>query len=354
MKFLVISLAGNGDTLFATPLIHELRIAFPEAQIDAFVLRRAARELLERNPHLNRIHQHNLLTAGRVESLRFLMRLRRERYDVSFNTHPQSRIHYRFVARLIGARQRLSHRYDHSGWLDTLLINRSVAQNYERHAIDNNLDLMGLIGVKPALPRHEYELFLAPADEQWAEEFLRRHQLSQRPRLGIHVGSGGTKNLALRRWPVDHYVALIERLGKERPEIAVLLFGGPDEEKDHGAIMARANPNQVFIAQSTNFLQTAALAGKCAAFLSVDTALMHVAAARRVPRQFVIETPTWNKLIEPYQNPFTLIRNPSIGGRHLEYYRYDGKGIRGSAEELRRCMASVSVESVYAALREAL
>ena len=74
---------------------------------------------------------------------------------------------------------------------------------------------------------------------------------------------------------------------------------------------------------------------------------MHLAAAVNVRNQVVIETPTWNKPIEPYGNPFVLVKNPAVAGRNLEFYRYDGRGIRGSDEELRRCMARVTVESVF-------
>jgi ADP-heptose:LPS heptosyltransferase len=51
MNILVISLAGIGDTLFATPLIHELRANFPAANIDALVLWTGSKHLLEGNPH---------------------------------------------------------------------------------------------------------------------------------------------------------------------------------------------------------------------------------------------------------------------------------------------------------------
>jgi hypothetical protein len=79
---------------------------------------------------------------------------------------------------------------------------------------------------------------------------------------------------------------------------------------------------------------------------------MHVATAMNVRNQVVIETPTWNKPIEPYGHPFVLVKNPAVAGRNLEFYRYDGRGIRGSDEELRRCMESVTVESVFDAINK--
>ena len=354
LKLLVISLAGIGDTLLATPLIHELRANFPAGQLDAVVLWAGSRDLLEGNPHLNRVFQKNLIKATKLETLRFLRPLRETRYDVSINTHPQSRIHYRLLARLIGARRRLSHRYECAGALDRWLVNELLPQDYERQSVDQNLDFLRVLGTKPVLPRHEMEIFLSEAEHQWAAEFIRSHRLEDRRRLGLHIGSGGTKNLALKRWPLEHYVELLGKVRMTWPDLAVLLFGGPDEETELGKVQAADNSRLVLRVRSENLRQAAALMQRCSAFLSVDTALMHLAAAVKVPRQIVIEAPTFNKTNEPYGNGFTLVRNPAVAGRNLEYYRYDGQGIKGTRDELIRCMASVKPEMVYEALKQAL
>jgi hypothetical protein len=89
-------------------------------------------------------------------------------------------------------------------------------------------------------------------------------------------------------------------------------------------------------------------------FLSVDNAMMHFAAAMKVPRQVLIESMAFGPTLEPYGRPYRLVENPAVHGRNLEYYRYDGKGIRGSEAELRRIMAAVTVEAVFAAVTETL
>ena len=106
MNILVISLAGIGDTVFATPLIHELRANFPEAAIDALVRWNGSKDLLEANPHLNSVYQKDFVTASKVESFKLLWQLRKRSYDISINTHPQSRVIYRAVARHQCARAR--------------------------------------------------------------------------------------------------------------------------------------------------------------------------------------------------------------------------------------------------------
>src|SRR5437867_3213570 len=150
MDILVISLAGIGDTLFAIPLIHELRANLPDTTLDALVLWKGSQDLLSGNPHLNTIYQKNLMAVGKAASLEFLWPLRKKHYDVSINTHPQSRVHYRIVSRIINARKRLSHEYDNVSALDHLLVNQSIKQDYQRHSIENNLAFLGLLGLKPA------------------------------------------------------------------------------------------------------------------------------------------------------------------------------------------------------------
>ena len=340
-------MAGIGDTLLATPLIHELRANFPDAAIDALALWPGSKDLLENNPHLNRIYQRNLIKAGKLEAFRLLWSLRRERYDVSINTHPQSRMHYRIAARIAGAILRISHEYECSNWLDRKLVNKVLPQDYSRHSIENNFDVLPLLGAKVKLPSHEVEIFLTPGEETFADEFLVKNKLAGKKILGVHVGSGGTKNLPLKRWPLKHYAGLVRKLTKERPDIRVLLFGGPEETKDHQVVLAQSDLDLTLEAKTQNLRQTAALMKRCSAFLSVDTALMHIAAAMKVPNQIVIEAPTLNATNLPYGNPFTLVKNPVIAGRNLDYYRYDGGDIKGTREELLACMASVKIEDVF-------
>lgn len=340
-------MAGIGDTLIATPLIHELRANFPDATIDVLAMWAGSKDLLENNPHVNKVYQKNLIKGGKLEGLRFLWSLRKNHYDVSINTHPQSRAHYRIAAWLAGATTRISHVYECSSRLDQWLVNQTLPQDYTRHSIENNLDVLPLLGAKKKLPAHDMEIFLTAYEEEWADEFIAKHKLAGQKMLGIHVGSGGTKNLPLKRWPLKNYAGLVRRLNKERPDLRVLLFGGPEETKDHQVVLAQSNRELTLEAKTNNLRQTATLMKRCRAFLSVDTALMHIAAAVKAPNQIVIEAPTLNATNLPYGNKFTLVPNPMVNGRGLNFYRYDGGDIKGSREELIAVMNSVKIEKVF-------
>ena len=354
MKILVISLAGIGDTLFATPLIHELRLNFPHATIDALVLWNGSRDLLQGNPHLNTVFQKNLIKDPALGNLQFLLQLRNRRYDFSLNTHPQSRIQYRGVAKLINARRRVSHSYDHPPFLDRFLATDFVPQDYYLHCVENNLNLLRVLDGKSRLSNHEYELFLDADDAGWARHYLGANDLVGKILLGFHVGSGTTKNLALRRWPLEHFASLIQKINSAFPDVRMLLLGGPEETKDHQWLLKQAPPGSVLAPETQNLRQAAALLQASRVFVSVDTALMHVAAAAKVPHHICIETPSFNQTVEPYGRPFVMIKNPMLNGRHLDFYRYDGQGIKAGPEEMKQLMASVTVEAVFGAVSAAV
>jgi ADP-heptose:LPS heptosyltransferase len=355
MKILLIAMSGIGDTLIATPLIHELRANFPGAQLDVLVMHAPAKDLLEGNPHINRVHQKSVFRDGTFKMLPFLWKLRGEHYDVSLNAHTQGRLAYRGVAALIGAKRRVGHAYDNTGWLDrACFMHAMIPEDYGAHSIENNNRLLPLIGAKPMLASHEMELYLTSAEEKFAREFIATNRLESEHVLGVHIGSGATKNLALKRWSLPNYIDLLKRLTNAQPQLAVLLFGGAEEREPHARIRAEVPRSSIFFPETRNFRQAAALMKHCHAFLSVDTALMHLAAAMKVPNQIVLEAPTLNPTNVPYGNPFKVIRNPIVNGRNLEYYRYNGKPIQGTDAELIAAMASIRVEDVYSAVVESL
>jgi len=350
MNVLVISFAGIGDSLLATPLIRALSEQLPASKIDIFVRWRGSNDLLQGNPYLRTIFFEESIFAN----LRLLWRLRRMHYDISINAYPQSKIEYRIIARFINAYKRLSHRYDNHTRLDNWLITLSLDQDYRVHCIENNLNLLKLLNLQLPVEPMNPEIVLSAHDAEWAEDFLCQQQLVGKSLLAIHVGSGKTKNLILKRWPVDHYIQLIQKLLTAEPAVTVLLFGGPEEREANAEILKAVESTRVMAVPSRTIKQAIALLKKCDRFVSVDNLFMHLAAMVKVPQQIVIESPTFNKSIEPYRRPFRLVKNPLVAGRNLDYYRFDGRNVQGTTEHLLACMKSISPEAVFEELQHAL
>jgi len=345
-RILVISLAGIGDTLQATPVLHELRLQFPAARIDVAVLWPGSAQLLEGNRRIDSVHQFNLIQGPRHKALAFLLRLRAQRYDLSLTLHPQGRREYRIVSRIIRAKRRLSHQYENQSWLDHWLVTDSLQQDYAVSGAENNLRLLSLLGLKRRLREPLLEVTLSDSENQWAAAWEREQEIAGAPWLGVHVGSGGTKNLSLRRWPLHRWIQFCQRFAEAHPRAPIVAFGGPGEADVHGQLSAALTPGTLRIAQTPSLRHAAALVARARAFLSVDTAFMHIAAAMRVPHQCVIETPTLNPPVEPLRPDWIRIPNPAVAGRSLDFYRYDGRPIAGSPVELTRIMESVTPEAV--------
>lgn len=345
-RILVISLAGIGDTLQATPVLHELRLQFPSARIDVAVLWPGSAQLLEGNPRINTVHQFNLIQGPRHRSLAFLLRLRAQRYDLSLTLHPQGRREYRVVTRIINAQRRLSHQYENQSWLDRWLVTDSIPQDYAVSGAENNLRLLSLLGLQRQLREARLEITLSDSERQWASLWEQAQGITATPWLGVHVGSGGTKNLALRRWPPHCWIQFCRRFAEVHPKVPIVAFGGPGEADVHQQLQTTLPPSTFRVANTPSLRHAAALVARARSFLSVDTAFMHIAAAVRVPHQCVIETPTLNPPVEPLRPDWTRISNPAVAGRFLDFYRYDGRPIAGSPSELTRIMESVTADSV--------
>jgi len=350
MKVLVLSFAGIGDCVLTTPLFRALSEQMPAAKVDVLVRWPGAKELLQGCPYLNEIfYERN--TLGK---LRLLWGLRRTHYDISINAYPQSKIEYRVIAWFINAPKRLSHRYDNHSRLDNKLITLSLDQDYGMHCVQNSLNLLKLLNLQNPSEPSAPEIVLSASDEQWAESFINQHQFAGKMVLGIHVGSGTTKNLVLKRWPVSHYVQLIQNLLAVDSVITVLLFGGPEETEANAEILRALESPRVIMVPSRTIKQATAVLKTCDVFLSVDNLFMHLAAVVKVPQQIVIESPTFNKTVEPFHRPYRLVRNPMVSGRNLQYYRFDGRNVQGTTEHLLECMKSISPEGVFEQLQQAL
>ncbi|MEM2956105.1 MAG: glycosyltransferase family 9 protein [Candidatus Pacearchaeota archaeon] len=344
MKIIIISLAGIGDTLCATPLIAELRKNFPNAVIDVVVMWKGSKDILENNPNLNNVYHYNILKD--LTKIIKYFKLRKNKYDISINSYPQSRIEYRLIASLIKAKKRLSHIYENWCFLDNHLINLKINEDYHSHLIENNLKFLNLLNKKQLLKNHSYQIFLNKKDIEFANKIIKLNNLRNKKIIGIHVGSGTTKNLALRRWPIKNYLELITLILKDKKNV-VLLFGGPEELKDNEYIRKKINNERVINIKTSNIRESAAIIKHCDYFISIDTSLMHIAAAMKVKHQIVIETPTFNKTVEPYKRRYILIKNPLIHGKNLEYYKYDGKGIKMDKKEIKKVMNSIKVKEVF-------
>jgi heptosyltransferase-2 len=346
-KILVLCLPGIGDTLLFTPALRLLRQHFPGARIWALVMFAGSQQVIEKNPHVDRVILWEFLKEGVLRSWKFLWDLRRQHFDISIMAYPANRIEYSIVHFLIGARKRYGHRYHHRNASSmNFLHGHTILEDDERHNVEENLALLRLLGVKAEAPV-ALELYLSKQDQAWARRWLRERHLEGALLIGFHAGTAEFKNQARRRWPVERFARLGDIL-TERLGARTLIFGGPDEAALKERLRDSMGHPGLIIA-GTTMRQTAALIEHCDLFISNDSALMHTAAAMKVPC-VVIFGPTNPKWVYPYGTSYRIVR---LNLDCSPCFYYSAKPLscrRGNFP----CIADLDVDQAIGAVQELL
>ncbi len=349
-KILILSLGGAGDTLMATPLLRELHAAFPNAAVDVLTMQGAvARDILRGNSNVSEILHHDFMHSSSWASLAFCCSLRKRRYDVSFTVMPQNRLEYNFITGLVGAKERIGFRFlKPCGAMGRLFLTRQVSER-EEHLVENNLRLfsegLGLplsgkvVGLELFVPEESFQTL-----EKWAETFP---MLGKRL-IGMHPGSGTTKNLELRRWAPEKWAELCRLIGQDENTV-ILLFGSPEEQSLREQIIHDADlpVGRIVGLKPTPILDTAAFISKLDQFVCCDTLLTHIAAALKVP-QVVIMGPTPHESVCPYAAPHRIVR---LGLPCSPCYGYSKFGINCTNKIRMQCLKEITPETVFAALQ---
>ena len=352
-KILVICLAGVGDVLMATPLLRELRLAYPAAVIDVLVMQTTvARDILLGNPNVNEVHYFNFMAESFSRSLAFCLKLRRRRYDCSLTTMPQNRLEYNLVTWLLGARKRIGFKFMEKGFTGRrLFLTHSLPERPELHLVENNLRLLSEgLGVSLSEGHRCLELVIVEGQRKSAGEFLAGQSLNDHVLVGFHPGSGTTKNLALRRWAPEKWAGLARLILDRDPGARVVMFGAAAEKplRDEIRRLSGADPARLTSASQGNILESAALIGRMKCFVCCDTLLTHVAAAMKVPTVEILG-PTDPRSIYPYGVEHRIART---GIACSPCYGYSRKGIQCTNPVFMKCLRDVTPDMVFEAVKD--
>ena len=265
-KILVIKLRAVGDVLLSTIVTKNLRLAFPDAQID-YLTEPQSLEILSNNPFVNNIHLHD--RAG-MTGARLIGSIRQQSYDLVIDLFGNPRT--ALVTRLSGARYRVGYRFRNR----TYAYNIMASPRGDRvHNTQFNLDALEALGV--AIQDRNIYFQFSPDDVRYVDEFLAGSGAPHRLLVGVNIGGGWYT----KRWGLDRFAELADRLVGEHGASVVLTWGPgqlPDAEK-----VRTFMKSQVLIPPATTLKQLGALLKRCTCVISNDSGPMHIAAAVGTP-----------------------------------------------------------------------
>ncbi len=176
---------------------------------------------------------------------------------------------------------------------------------------------------------------LDPASRQRGAEWLREHGWdAEKPVVAMHPGAGGPA----KRWPLDHFKALAERL---RTDAGFLVIEGP-AEPGLGRSLAEGLGHCVVLAQRPSLELLAQIISHCRVFVGNDSGIAHLAAALQIP-SVVLFGPTLPRHWAPPGPHVTVLRQAE-----------NCPACNGDPDAPHSCMPAIPVEAVLRQLNSML
>ncbi|WP_447602317.1 putative lipopolysaccharide heptosyltransferase III [Nitrospira sp. Nam80] len=272
-NILVIKLRHIGDVLLATPVFRTLREAFPKARLTALV-NRGTEAVLRHHPDI-----HEILTAEKgsmAAQLRFLLNLRRNRYDCVIDLTDGDRS--AFMSWATGARTRIGFNAEHR-WRGLLYTHVAKPSPDDAHRIEYDLTTVRPLGLSPATFRPA--LYVSPDDDMAAKRAMEELIGGDNGTSKVIIIQPGAR-YPLKVWPPERFAELADRLSETLP-CRILLGGDAKERAVAEAVRERTQCRPMVVAGRFSLLEFGALAKQCDLFIGNDGGAMHVAAAVGTP-----------------------------------------------------------------------
>jgi len=349
-RVLLIVTRRIGDVLLTTPLLHTLRLAWPEASIDVLVFRNTE-GVLRGNTDIREIIAVPE-RPGFWQHLKLFLQLFR-RYDLALSTLTSDKpTIYAWVAgkRRIGllAPERKQH------WKQRLLTQAVEFDNRNTHTVLMNLKLAEALCVAPSYA------VIATWTQQDALQLaaIVPFDTQQEAYAVLHV----YPKFAYKTWHIQGWLDLAHWL-KARG-LRVLLTGSkdPDELAYVDLICKQLPPDTINLAGRLSLSQSACLLSRAKVYVGPDTVMTHIAAAVAAPTVALfgpsnpVKWGPWPQGYAQPQNPYRLRGTQTVGRVTLLQGVGDcvpcmEEGCERNIRSLSACLQNLSSQEVIAAVQ---
>jgi ADP-heptose:LPS heptosyltransferase len=311
-----------GDTLLFSAVLQDVRARFPKAEIIHVCMKQnlAAAELL---PGVDR-----RLLVNLTEPFDTIRRIREQKLDVLLDFSAWQRL-TAFYSLTSGAR--FTAGFQTEGQYRGLAYDITSEHRRDRHELENFRSLVKAVGIPSGSA-------ITLAVPELSEEPL----AEARNPVVFHLWAGTQSSL--REWPEDRWIALAKAMAT--PETVFAITGGPGDREQADRFHLRMKEaglrSSPFIG-ANGFVSLAHLLRRARVVVSVNTGVMHLAAALGAPT-VSINGPTRNERWGPIGERVEGVSasGPGCGFLHLGF-EFDGQRTD--------CMERTTVDMVLAAVR---
>jgi ADP-heptose:LPS heptosyltransferase len=286
-SILMVKVHGMGDAVMVRSLIEHFQRRHPEVRL-GLLAGQGNRDVLSGGIRAQ-IHEYRQDQLGFPSILGILSGLRRTPYDAVLNFEQGSVVGTAFL-RLTDIPIRISF----------LPLAQTVKGRFLTHALRFRAhesmwtSFVRLIKVvDPSLPDDVTPLPLpvSTGASNYVHDWLFSQGAAARRLVAFHIGSSFRR--ALKRWPVERFVTLAERLHERDPNVTIILTGQIIERPLIERFQSLYSGNSLDASTLGSIENTAALLERCDLLVSNDTGVMHLGAAMGTPTVgiFGVESP---------------------------------------------------------------
>jgi heptosyltransferase-2 len=216
----------------------------------------------------------------------------------------------------------------------SIFFTHQTEPDYNKHELERNIEIIKkiipekYISCKPVI--FSDKQIIQSANKIWNENNLNNFKV-----IGIHLGSN--EFMKAKRWDINKFNELINKLYYENDDIKIVLFGGPDEYEYSKQIK---NNRIINFVSKFDLITSSELIKKCSVFVSNDSGLMHIAAAQSVP-VIAIFGPTIISKNRPYSEKSKVV---SLNLDCQPCYKYNEQI---ECDRNFECIKNISVNTVY-------
>ena len=357
---LVIRDDAAGDFVLSSPFLRELRRIYPKSHITLYASDRNE-ELARCCPYIDNLIIKDLEKDGKFwEVYPMLARHAVERFvpfhfDLSFDGRLGLRSAGVLTMYMGGVKCRIAYTQDRTdnkgrlvkiGWDELISIPVPIARGMLSD-VDRDLHLLEYILHLPIADR-QLELWTLAADREAAEKAV-APLLGKKNIKRLYTVMPCTSE-KFREWPVERFIELLKVIMKREKDLGLVLMGSKGDAP-RTELVAKAFPGRaISLAGKLPFRVSAEVVGLTEKYIGDDTALMHIAAAKRVPVLTTFPFPAEIGLedlavpirFQPYQVP-SIIVLPAKAADPKCQLRY---GTGCAVKEGPHCILGITVEKM--------
>ena len=274
-KLLIIKTSSLGDVIHCLPVINDIRVHFPNVQID-WVVEESFADIPRMHAGVNQVftvalrrwkkHIFNPKTWAEVSAFKKL--IKQSKYDAVIDCQgllKSALITKQALTTIHG----LKHGYDKQSIREpiaSLFYEKTHAIPYQLHAVTRNRTLAA-ISLGYAVPTNapDYSVTAPKCDVSFTNQFV----------IALHGTSRDSK-----LWPVANWVDLGHELAKK--SLDLVLPWATDAERERANYIAKHLANATVLPK-LSIAQIAGVIAKAQAAIGVDTGLSHLAVALNIP-----------------------------------------------------------------------